>query len=208
VTDDRTVVGICLLDIADIRPTGLPAPAGIRIQTPVHRIAVDWDGEDGRPVSGVFVTVRHTSARLAAFAAVRLFPGVHERAEVFLDEDDRRIEWSVQPHDPNSAFGVRIAATFGSAAPAEAPESVGRTCLGATVGVSPDRRGRLEAAHMETTHQRAITLDLDALNSRFLDGFSTATPGPSYLMRDVEVVWRPVAAPSGGPASEDCGVAA
>jgi hypothetical protein len=42
---------------------------------------------------------------------------------------------------------------------------------------------------METSHHRAVPVDVDEVRSSFLDRFATARPTTSYLMRDVDVVW-------------------
>jgi hypothetical protein len=73
---------------------------------------------------------------------------------------------------------------------------IGRTCLSATVGLSPDHHGKLEAARMEPDHRQALPVEINDLASAFLDGFTTAERAPSYLMRDVDVTWTEVRAPA------------
>src|ERR671918_3138778 len=54
-TDGGTVVGCCLLDIADIRPAPLPRLLGTGLRAVAHRISVEWDDEFGATTVGVYV---------------------------------------------------------------------------------------------------------------------------------------------------------
>ena len=49
---------------------------------------------------------------------------------------------------------------------------------------------------MEPAHREARAVTTDALDSGFIDSFSTARLSTSYLMRDVEVTWTRAAAPT------------
>jgi hypothetical protein len=44
---------------------------------------------------------------------------------------------------------------------------------------------------MQPDHREARAVTIEHLDSAFLDGFSSARPVTSYLMRDVDVVWTP-----------------
>ena len=48
---------------------------------------------------------------------------------------------------------------------------------------------------MEPGHHRAQVVELDELHAGFLAGFASAEPAPSYLLRDVDVVWTRAPAP-------------
>jgi hypothetical protein len=189
VTGGGTVVGCCLLDIAHVRPASVPPLIGTELRAAAHRISVEWDDEFGATTVGVYVPVRHTSSRTAAILGGRWFPGVHLRAEVELSDDGRRLSWCVEPRDSASGWGIGVSAAIDSAAASTPCEPIGGTCLSATIGLSPDRRGALEAVGMEPDHRRAQRVEIDRLDSGFLTGFATARPAPSYVIRDVNVTW-------------------
>jgi hypothetical protein len=196
VTADGTVVGCCLLEIEAIRPAGLPAFVGQRLRAAAHRISVEWDDGAGETVTGVFVPVRHTDSRLAVALGGRWFPGVHERAHIEVLASEFDLRWRVDPFEA-VGLGIRVAASVSADASAGAMcDQVGATCLGASVGVSPDRRGRLEAARMELAHRDARAVTIESLESGFLDSFSTATLSTSYLICDADVTWTRAAAPA------------
>jgi hypothetical protein len=196
VTDLGTVVGCCLLEITDVRPAPVPAVVGINLRAAAHRFSVEWDDESGQPVVGVYVPVRLTDSRLAVALGGRWFPGVHRPAPIDIVDGPARFGWRVEDSDGGDAFGIRVAVSTSFAGmPAAAGDAVGRTCVGAAVGLSPDHRGVLEAVRMQPDHQSAHQVEIDDLHSDFLSGFTTATPAPAFLMQNVGVTWMPAPAP-------------
>lgn len=196
VIEHGTVVGCCLLEIKAIRPAGVPAVVGQRLRAAAHRISVEWEDESGATVTGVYVPVRHTDSRLAAVLGGRWFPGVHDRARIEVPASDFDLRWQIEPFDA-AGVGVRAAVSLRSADEVGAMcDQVGATCLGASVGLSPDRHGRLEAARMEPTHRDAQAVIIEELESGFVDSFTTARLSTSYLMFDADVTWTRAAAPS------------
>ena len=199
VIDGGTVVGCCLLDIDAIRPASLPAGVGTRLRAAAHRVSVEWEDEAGDITVGVYVPVRHTDSRAARLLGGRWFPGVHRRASIELADDGRSISWSVEPGDRAAEYRVRVSASITSTSTLPLCEPIGGTCLTATVGLSPDHHGALDAARMEPDHRRALPVEIGDLDSAFLAGFTTAQPALSYLMCDVDVTWTKVRAPRLAP---------
>jgi hypothetical protein len=196
VTEQGTIVGCCLLEIEAIRPAGLPAVVGKRLRAAAHRISIEWDDESDATEIGVYVPVRHTDSRLAAALGGRWFPGVHERAHIEVSSSDFDLRWHSEPFGA-AGLGLRVVVSEPVAVDAGAAcDHVGATCLGAAVGVSPDRRGRLEAARMEPSHRDARMVTLEALESDFIDTFSTSRLSTSYLMCDADVTWTRAVAPA------------
>ena len=79
------VAGICLIRLKQIRPKAFPALFGIASENAAHRIAVQWDTDEGLQ-TGVYIPRRDTSSFLNAFAGGRIFPGVHSRARFAVRE--------------------------------------------------------------------------------------------------------------------------
>jgi hypothetical protein len=196
VTGDGTVVGCCLLAIERIRPAGVPRVLGMGLRAAAHRISVEWDDESGTAV-GVYVPLRHTDSLPARLLGGRWFPGVHRRASIEIAEDDSRLRWIVEPRRDADLYEIRVEARVSPTEAAQPCEPIGGTCLAATVGLSPDFTGSLEAARMEPAHRAAQPVEVIDLDSEYLAGFTTARPATSYLMRDVDVIWTPAHAPRG-----------
>ncbi|MEE8602403.1 DUF2071 domain-containing protein [Euzebya tangerina] len=196
VTPEGTVVGCCMLEIEGIRPAGVPVALGQRLRAVAHRISVEWEDGSGGTEIGVYVPIRHTDSRLAAVLGGRWFPGVHERARIEVSSSGLELRWASEPLDATH-FGMRAEVhDRADAAAGAACDPVGATCLGASVGLSPDRRGRLEAARMEPSHRDARLVTVDVLESNFIDSFSTAVISNSFLMCDADVEWTRAAAPA------------
>jgi hypothetical protein len=191
VTEHGTVIGSCLLDLGDVRPSPLSPALGPRVRAAAHRISVEWTDVHGETTVGVYVPIRHTDAPLARLLGDRLFPGVHAAAAVELTDDGHRLGWSVRPCDDASPFAIRVRAEITASSAAEPREPIGGTCLAATIGLSPRRRGQLDGVRMEPEHRRAHAVVIEEIESAFLTSFTSTVPAASYLMRDVAVVWTP-----------------
>lgn len=198
VTGDATVVGCCLLTIEHIRPAVVPAALGLTLVAAAHRISAEWNDELGATTVGVYVPVRHTPSQPAQAVGGRWFPGVHLPATIRTASDGEHLRWTVEPRSASDQYGIRVQVqvqvTAGQATEPSAP--IGGTCLAASVGLSPDRRGTLEAARMEPGHRMAHPVEITELDSRFLARFTSIRPATSYLMRDVQVRWTRASAPS------------
>lgn len=196
VTGDATVVGCCLISIERIRPSVVPAALGRNLAAVAHRISVEWDDELGATTVGVYVPVRHTSSQPAQVIGGRWFPGVHLPATIRTASDGDRLRWTVEPRSASDRYAIRVEAEVAPGQPTEPCEPIGRTCIDASVGLSPDRRGALEGARMEPEHRAALPVEITEMGSRFLAEFTTIRPATSYLMRDVQVRWTRAAAPA------------
>jgi len=87
----HAIAGICLIRLEGIRPKGMPEFISISSENSAHRIAVEWEADDGKLRQGVFVPRRDTDSRLNALAGGRLFPGVHHHSEFIVEDHDGRI---------------------------------------------------------------------------------------------------------------------
>ena len=187
VVDGGTVVGCCLLELAELRPAWAPRAVGLTMRAAAHRVSCEWTGDDGTTVVGVFVPMRHADARAAVLAGGRLFPGVHRSARIEVDEAGAGLRWNVvSDRDPSFSIAVR-ATPSGPVGPVDSP--VGCACIDAAVGLSPRRSGLVEAVEMEPGHRNAQLARIDVVASPFIDSFASAELAPSYLMTDVAVSW-------------------
>ena len=85
--DGHCIAGICLIRLEEMRPKGLPKQLGLASENAAHRIAVEWDTDDGVR-EGVFIPRRDTGSRLNSLAGGRLFPGVHHLSEFSISDQD------------------------------------------------------------------------------------------------------------------------
>ncbi len=105
--ESRAIVGVCLIRLEEIRPTGLPAFIGVASENAAHRIAVEWTGPDGQSEEGVFIPRRDTDSVLNAVAGGRIFPGVHHHSRFAVQDDGKTVSLSMVPNDKTASIQVR-----------------------------------------------------------------------------------------------------
>ena len=91
------IVGICLIRLEHIRPTGFPEAVGICSENMAHRIAVNYDDEDNVEREGVYIWRRHSDNPLNTLAGGRLFPGVHSPATFTVHEEAKPPSFQPKP---------------------------------------------------------------------------------------------------------------
>lgn len=111
----HAVVGICLIRLRGIRPSFLPAWAGLGSENAAHRFAVAWDGPTGEQ-TGVYIPRRDTSSRLNVLAGGRLFPGIHHLAHFAINEGADVID--ITMHSRDDTVNLRVAGKRAAALPA------------------------------------------------------------------------------------------
>lgn len=63
--------------------------------------------------------------------------------------------------------------------------------IGTSLGLSPGRRqNRIEAVEMIPARTAARLVELEMLDSEFLNSFHSAIPAETLLMTDVDVTWK------------------
>ena len=158
------------------------------IHAVAHRISVDI-GPESSPQRSVYVPCRHTDSRPTVAVGGRLFPGVHRRAAISLEETPELLSWSVSSVDADEDFNIAVTVDIANAP--DAQTEVAEIVIGTVLGVSPGHRdGSIEGADMCPATTEAKAVQLRSLDSPFLQGFTTAEPAETLLMTDVGVTWR------------------
>ncbi|MEM0896139.1 MAG: DUF2071 domain-containing protein [Verrucomicrobiota bacterium] len=197
--DGYAIAGICLIRLEGIRPKGLPPVAGISSENSAHRVAVEWEDDNGQAREGVFVPRRDTDSRLNAMAGGRLFPGVHHRSAFLVEDDGGRIAMRIEvdgmekPLVDLEALEVTDfpeTSVFGSLEESSAFFETG--CIG--YSSRPDSR-TLDGLLLKVTGWRVSTLAVTRLESSFFDDRSLFPEGSiqfdhALLMRDIPHEWH------------------
>ena len=192
------VAGICLIRLARVRPAGLPAVAGLTLESAAHRVAVCWDSADG-PVTGVYIPRRDTSSRLAALAGGRVFPGWQHLARFRAEENDGRFLIRADSRDGE----VRIQAAghvSGQITPGSVFASLDRAsrffaCAPLGYAATP-AGGVFDAVRLEAEGWALHPVHLDHVSSSFFDDRARFPPGTAeadsaFLMGGLAATWRP-----------------
>ena len=95
----KAIVGICLIRLAHIRPKFAPAFVGIASENAAHRIAVEWNDENGNLREGVYIPRRDTDSFINATIGGTLFSGVYHKAKFKIDETESEIDYDMKSDD-------------------------------------------------------------------------------------------------------------
>jgi hypothetical protein len=191
------VAGICLIRLGRLRPEWMPGWSGMRSENAAHRIAVEWDGPQGRE-TGVYIPRRDSASILNVLAGGHLFPGEHHGARFDIRESaqDLHVAFTSTDGKTRVAVDVRTAQHLqGSILFADLQEASAFFRRGA-VGFSATRNGRrLDALELRTDCWRVEPLEVRTVHSSFFDDRLQFPPGSAkldcaLLMRNVPVTWR------------------
>lgn len=195
--DGWGLAGICLIRLREVRPTFLPALAGLTSENVAHRISVEWDAQ-GKTHEGVFILRRDTNSLLSRIASGRVFPGVLHAASFRVWETQERIKLDMQSNDTESS--VRLLARTGDNLP---PDSVFSSLSEA---VSFFRRGSLgwsarlkgndfDGLELRCEQYELQPLVVEHLASSFFDNPTTFPQGTAildsaFVMRETPHSWQ------------------
>ncbi len=206
------VAGICLIRMGDLRPHRLPRWTGLRSEGAAHRVAVEWDTDDG-PATGVYIPRRDTSSIANMAVGGRLYPGEHHRARFTVEESPTRICVALDALDRSTRVSVEVTLAdelSDSTLFANLAEASRFFALG-SVGYSATKDPhRFDGLGLQTRSWRVEAGTMDRAQSSFFDDQSlfpqgSATLDCALVMRGVPVVWRamdPLTAAHVGPPAE------
>jgi hypothetical protein len=183
-----------------MRPRLAPAPIGLSSENAAHRIAVEWETEDGEMKEGLFIPRRDTGSMLNGLTGGRLFPGEHHRARFRVEEDSSGIDLNLQSQD--GAVSVRVCGRFGC----EFPDGSCFSSLadasdffeGGAIGYSVTSKGRqLDGLKLVTDEWRVEPIQLDHVESSHFSDPARFPPGSAefdcaLIMRSVAHEWHAV----------------
>ena len=198
----HALVGICLIRLERIRPVGVPAVLGIASENAAHRISVEWmDEASGESREGVFIARRDTGSRLNHFAGGRLFPGEHHFSRFDVQDDGKRVDFTMRSSDGATQVRV-IGEDADEGADALPPDSCFASLeeasaffragsLGYSVTSDPNR---LDGLLLQTRDWRVRPLNASLARSSFYDDESRFPKGTIafdhvLIMRNIEHRW-------------------
>ncbi|HEX5791516.1 MAG TPA: DUF2071 domain-containing protein [Luteolibacter sp.] len=195
----QAIVGICLIRLEQIRPQGMPAIIGIASENAAHRVAVEWQDEQGQAREGVFISRRDTDSQLNALAGGRLFPGVHHLSRFDVSDEAGRITLRVQTEGQEQPL-VDLVATETDAFPADSIfanlEASSRFFEAGCVGYSvrPDSC-ILDGLLLEVSGWSVSPLKVESVHSAYFDNpalypAGSATFDHALIMRDIAHLWK------------------
>lgn len=191
------MAGVCLIRLRDVRPYGLPAICGFTSENAAHRIAIEWDKDDGTG-EGVFIPRRDTSSVWQTFVGGRLFPGVHYLSKFAVNETNKEFQLRMRSRNGialielNARRTSNIPAASVFASLAEASEFFKRGSIGYSATKNPNCCDGLE---LYTSRWQVKPLEILSLKSNFFDDPRRFPNGSiqfdcALLMRNIEHEWH------------------
>ena len=195
---EQAIAGICLIRLERIRPKGLPGFMGISSENSAHRIAVEWEDDDGKTCEGVFVPRRDTDSRMNALAGGRIFPGVHHHSTFTVEDHDGRISLRIIAEDlerplidleVSEADKLPETSVFGSLG--ESSDFFEAGCIGYS---SRPNSCKLDGLLLKVSGWRVSSLRVHRVQSAFYDNPAIFPANSIHLdhallMRDIPHEW-------------------
>jgi len=194
----HAIVGICLIRLEQIRPTGLPRLLGMSSENAAHRIAVEWTVADSTVRQGVYIPRRDTNSLLTRAAGATLFPSDHHGAEFNVMDADGHVEFEMRSHD--GITHIRVVADEADALPATScfasPEEASDFFAHGDLGFSATRRGqRLDGVQLATQAWKTSPLAVREVHSSYFHDRERFPEGAiqfdhALIMRDIPHEWH------------------
>lgn len=191
------MTGICLIRLSGLRPAGAPAALGLTTENAAHRIAVEWEGPQGRQ-HGVYIPRRDTSSRLTTLIGGRLFPGEHHHAPFRVSEAGGQYDVAFASTDGSARVAVRaqVASDLGPGSVFRSLDEASAFFKHAPLGYSVTRRpGRYDGIDLRCATWRVEPLEVTHAGSSFFEDATMFPAGAAVLdsgllMRGIPATWR------------------
>lgn len=196
IVNGRAMVGICLIRLKHLRPSGFPAWLGISTENAAHRSAVEWDA-DGKVCEGVYVRRRDTNSWFNTLAGGRLFPGFHSHAQFTVEETAEQFHVALRSDDGVTSMVVRgrRTAELPAASVFRSLEECSTFFQGGSLGYSATSDpARFQGLELQCLNWQVEPLDVEAVRSSFFEDESLFPKGSiqfdcALLMRGIEHQW-------------------
>jgi uncharacterized protein YqjF (DUF2071 family) len=198
--NDSAIAGICLIRLEQIRPIGLPSFAGLSSENAAHRIAIQWQDENGQTQEGVFIPRRDTNSLLNHAAGGRLFPGEHHHADFHVTNSSDRIDFDMKSRDGSVAVQLRghLAKSLPPISKFTSLTEASNFFEPGSIGYSATRdQNRLDGIRLKTKTWQVQPLEVEHVHSSYFADESKFPKGSvsfdcALLMRNIEHEWHTV----------------
>lgn len=193
----HAIAGICLIRLEQVRPTFLPSFTGINSENSAHRIAVEWDHENGETKEGVFVPRRDTGSRLNSLAGGRIFPGIHHHSQFKITDQDGDISIKATSGDDQLVeVQAKESQTFPADSVFDSLEVSSRFFENGCIGYSSrPNSARLDGLLLKVPNWQASPLEVLSIKSSYFDNPEHFPPESitfdhALLMRNIPHEWH------------------
>jgi uncharacterized protein YqjF (DUF2071 family) len=166
----HAIVGICLIQFAQLRPKGAPSALGLASQNAAHRVAIRFK-QNGQWCDGVFIWRRDTDCRLISLLGGRLFPGVHDHARFEILEGGEHFEMKMKTRlgDADVAYAAKVSREWKAASVFKNFEEACAFFKRGDCGFSCAQSANLEGIQLRTLEWKMEALDVTDVQSTFYE---------------------------------------
>jgi hypothetical protein len=192
----KSIVGICLIRLKNLKPKGFPGFMGISSENGAHRIAVEWE-ENGITKEGVYIPRRDTSHKFNVIVGGRIFPGKHYLADFQVMEADGNYKVAFTSSDETCiSIEAREALDFNKDSIFETLDKASSFFEQGAVGYSPNKN-KYEGLKLEAYNWKVKPLNVQTVRSSFFEDETVFPAGSiqfdnALLMTNIEHVWKSV----------------
>ncbi|WP_407404272.1 DUF2071 domain-containing protein [Chryseobacterium sp.] len=189
----KSIVGICLIRLKDIKPKGFPSVVGVNSENAAHRIAVEWD-ENGITKEGVFIPRRDTNLWLNSLVGGRIFPGKHYYAKFEVEESSTDYHLAYTSSDSTTLeLDAKLSSDFNKNSMFGSLENVSNFFENGSVGYSSNGNC-FEGLQLNAYSWEVQPLEIHRIKSSFFENTSVFPEGSiqldnAILMQNIEHEW-------------------
>lgn len=190
------IAGVCLIHMSDVRPKGLPAAIGIKVQGSAHRIAVGWIDQDGEERHGVYILRRDSGSRVVGIIGRRALAEHPAHFATSETQDDIAIDVDSRDGRGSVRVQVRVASDLSSSVLGTLAEAREFFEHGGP-GYTQMRPGKFTGVALSAISWDMTPLQLSEARSAWLDDpqifpTGTAVLDSALVMRRTNSSWRSV----------------
>ena len=195
---DKAIAGICLIRLEHIRPNFTPEFVGLSSENAAHRIAVEWEDENGDICEGVYIPRRDTDSFLNHLAGGTIFPGEHNKADFKIREKEDEIDFAMKSIDGKVYVNLKgkISEEFSETSIFSSLEDASNFFEKGSLGYSAtESKNALDGIVLEIKDWKVEALDLDFVESSFYDNETIFPKGAiefdhALLMQNITHEWH------------------
>lgn len=194
----KAIAGICLIRLEHIRPKFAPEFVGISSENAAHRIAVEWEDENGETKEGVFVPRRDTDSFINHFVGGTLFPGEQNEADFSVTESGNEIDFAMKSKDEKVEINFKghISQSFPETSIFSSIDESSAFFEKGSLGYSVTKGGKeLDGITLEIKNWKVESLSLDSVESNFYENEEIFPKGSivfdhALIMRNIAHEWH------------------
>ncbi len=193
----KGIGGVCMIRFRELRPRMLPAWLGLGSENAAHRIAVEWDQDDGIR-EGVFIPRRDTNSTLNELLGGTVFPGIFDKGSFVAEETVDEISVTIRRQDGSEE--AHFKGWLGQALPETSlfdtvEQAASFFSLGATGYSATRQEGHYHGMELRSLDWSIDPMEVEDAHTSFFSDRSRFPEGSveldcALLMRGVEHEWH------------------